>query len=122
MILFFGKPKNSITALQIETKLEATAIEKLVWLFDDPWLNKESISGTFIGPRATMITPWSTNAVEITQNMGIQGIIRIEQFTPLQNHNQFDPMLFEKYKGLSTIIFDVNIDPESLIEIKDISS
>ena len=122
MILFFGKPKNSITALQIETKLEATAIEKLVWLFDDPWLNKESISGTFIGPRATMITPWSTNAVEITQNMGIQGIIRIEQFTPLQNHNQFDPMLFEKYKGLSTIIFDVNIDPESVIEIKDISA
>ena len=122
MILFFGKPKNSITALQIEIKLEATAIEKLVWLFDDPWLNKESISGTFIGPRATMITPWSTNAVEITQNMGIQGIIRIEQFTPSQNHNQFDPMLFEKYMGLSTTIFDVDIDPESVIEIKDIST
>ncbi|MGY8966221.1 MAG: phosphoribosylformylglycinamidine synthase, partial [Flavobacteriales bacterium] len=85
-------------------------------------VNKESISGTFIGPRATMITPWSTNAVEITQNMGIQGIIRIEQFTPSQNHNQFDPMLFEKYMGLSTTIFDVNIDPESVIEIKDIST
>jgi len=69
-----------------------------------------------------MITPWSTNAVEITQNMGIQGIIRIEQFTPSQNHNQFDPMLFEKYEGLSTTIFDVNIDPESVIEIKDIST
>jgi phosphoribosylformylglycinamidine synthase len=27
-----------------------------------------------------MITPWSTNAVEITQNMGIEGIIRIEEF------------------------------------------
>ena len=122
MILFFGKPKNPITALQIETKLEDVAIEKIVWLLDAPWLNKESISGTFIGPRATMITPWSTNAVEITQNMGIQGIIRIEQFTPSQNHNQFDPMLFEKYEGLSTTIFDVNIDPESVIEIKDIST
>ena len=122
MILFFGKPKNPITALQIETKLEDVAIEKIVWLLDSPWVNKESISGTFIGPRATMITPWSTNAVEITQNMGIQGIIRIEQFTPSQNHNQFDPMLFEKYMGLSTTIFDVNIDPESVIEIKDIST
>jgi phosphoribosylformylglycinamidine synthase len=122
MILFFGKPKNPITALQIETKLEDVAIEKIVWLLDSPWVNKESISGTFIGPRATMITPWSTNAVEITQNMGIQGIIRIEQFTPSQNHNQFDPMLFEKYNGLSTTIFDVNIDPESVIEIKDIST
>ena len=122
MILFFGKPKNPITALQIETKLEDVAIEKIVWLLDSPWVNKESISGTFIGPRATMITPWSTNAVEITQNMGIQGIIRIEQFTPSQNHNQFDPMLFEKYMGLSTKIFDVNIDPESVIEIKDIST
>ena len=122
MILFFGKPKNPITALQIETKLEDVAIEKIAWLLDAPWLDKESISGTFIGPRATMITPWSTNAVEITQNMGIQGIIRIEQFTPSQNHNQFDPMLFEKYEGLSTTIFDVNIDPESVIEIKDIST
>ena len=122
MILFFGKPKNPITALQIETKLEDVAIEKIVWLLDAPWLDIESISGTFIGPRATMITPWSTNAVEITQNMGIQGIIRIEQFTPSQNHNQFDPMLFEKYEGLSTTIFDVNIDPESVIEIKDIST
>ena len=122
MILFFGKPKNPITALQIETKLEDVAIEKIVWLLDAPPLNKESISGTFIGPRATMITPWSTNAVEITQNMGIQGIIRIEQFTPSQNPNQFDPMLFEKYMGLSTTIFDVNIDPESVIEIKDIST
>ena len=122
MILFFGNPKNSITALQTETKLEAAAIEKLVWLLDASLLNKESISGTFIGPRATMITPWSTNAVEITQNMGIQGIIRIEQFTPSQNHNQFDPMLFEKYMGLSTTIFDVDIDPESVIEIKDIST
>jgi phosphoribosylformylglycinamidine synthase len=122
MILFFGKPKNPITALQIESKLEDVAIEKIVWLLDSPWVNKESISGTFIGPRATMITPWSTNAVEITQNMGIQGIIRIEQFTPSQNHNQFDPMLFEKYMGLSTKIFDVNIDPESVIEIKDIST
>ena len=122
MILFFGKPKNSITALQIDTKLEDVAIGKIVWLLDAPWLDKESISGTFIGPRATMITPWSTNAVEITQNMGIQGIIRIEEFTPSQNHNQFDPMLFEKYEGLSTTIFDVNIDPESVIEIKDIST
>ena len=122
MILFFGNPKNSITALQTETKLEAAAIEKLVWLLDASLLNKESISGTFIGPRATMITPWSTNAVEITQNMGIQGIIRIEQFTPSQNHNQFDPMLFEKYMGLSTTIFDVDIDPESVIEIKDINT
>ena len=122
MILFFGNPKNSITALQTKTKLEAAAIEKLVWLLDASLLNKESISGTFIGPRATMITPWSTNAVEITQNMGIQGIIRIEQFTPSQNHNQFDPMLFEKYMGLSTTIFDVDIDPESVIEIKDINT
>ena len=122
MILFFGNPKNSIIALQTETKLEAAAIEKLVWLLDASLLNKESISGTFIGPRATMITPWSTNAVEITQNMGIQGIIRIEQFTLSQNHNQFDPMLFEKYMGLSTTIFDVDIDPESVIEIKDINT
>ena len=104
MILFFGKPKNPITALQIETKLEDVAIEKIVWLLDSPWVNKESISGTFIGPRATMITPWSTNAVEITQNMGINGIIRIEEFHPTtEESSDFDPMLFQKYSSLSLI-------------------
>ena len=44
-----------------------------------------------------MITPWSTNAVEITQNMGLHGILRIEEFDEAQDENAaFDPMLKRK--------------------------
>ncbi|MDO7570574.1 MAG: hypothetical protein MUR17_08200, partial [Flavobacteriaceae bacterium] len=78
MILFFGAPETTIIALQTKTSLDTTATEKLSWLLDAPWVNQEIISGFFIGPRASMITPWSTNAVEITENMGIAGIVRIE--------------------------------------------
>ena len=67
-----------------------------------------------------MITPWSTNAVEITQNMGIEGVERIEQFTPHQD--DFDPMLLQPYTLLSQDLYDINISPESVIEIKDIQA
>ena len=59
------------------------------------------MSENFVGPRAAMITPWSTNAVEITQNMGISGIIRIEEFQKIAaDFQDFDPMLFQKYTEL----------------------
>ena len=77
MILFFGAADTTIIALQTNTPLDTPAIEKLSWLLDAPWVNQDNILGFFIGPRASMITPWSTNAVEITQNMGIKGIIKI---------------------------------------------
>jgi len=81
-IQFFRSSEKKIYAVQVKTILSTADIEKLVWLFDGalPLPDKE-IKGHFIGPRAEMITPWSTNAVEITQNMGIEGILRIEEFT-----------------------------------------
>ena len=56
-----------------------------------------------------MITPWSTNAVEITENMGIAGIVRIEQYHATQKDSPFDSMLFEKYQSLSSHLFDIKI-------------
>jgi phosphoribosylformylglycinamidine synthase len=49
-----------------------------------------------------MITPWSTNAVEITQNMDIHGIIRIEEFKHVEADDfcSYDPMLSQKYNKL----------------------
>ncbi|GGX14816.1 phosphoribosylformylglycinamidine synthase [Aquimarina muelleri] len=82
-----------------------------------------SIDAFFVGPRAAMITPWSTNAVEITQNMGIEGIIRIEEFLSVpKNHTDFDPMLSQKYDGLDQEIYTIHIKPESIIEIEDIAA
>ena len=122
MILFFGAPETTIIALQTKTPLDTTAIEKLSWLLDAPWVNQEIISSFFIGPRASMITPWSTNAVEITENMGIAGIVRIEQYHATQKDSPFDSMLFEKYQSLSSHLFDIKIAPEPIKEIKDIGA
>ena len=78
MIHFFGDAQNSVFAVQGPEALTKDTIVKLSWLFaDQPKIDTIGIQGPFIGPRAAMVTPWSTNAVEITQNMGINGIIRI---------------------------------------------
>ena len=81
MILFFECISKNIIAVSTSEKLPETEIEKLCWLFGGAeFKNKESIAETYIGPRKEMVTPWSTNALEITQNMGIKGIIRIEEY------------------------------------------
>ena len=82
MIVFFKKGTNGIIAVETEKKLTPEETEKLTWLFSGATpLASTSLKGKFIGPRREMITPWSTNAVEITQNMGLTGIARIEEFT-----------------------------------------
>ncbi len=124
MILFFGNPAEKIYTLQVANALLPEDVKKLNWLFGQQAQIEESeISGHFIGPRAAMITPWSTNAVEITQNMTIKGIERIEEFNALNESNMdFDPMLFQKYDGLKQDIFTINIQPEAVKEIEDIAT
>ena len=81
MIHFFGNTNSTVFAVQTTKELSNEAIEKLTWLFgNQPKINAASLDAFFIGPRAAMISPWSTNAVEITQNMTIEGIIRIEEY------------------------------------------
>ncbi|RMD96663.1 MAG: hypothetical protein D6816_18590, partial [Bacteroidetes bacterium] len=85
MILFFGNPDSKVYAVQTTRQLEDSDISKLIWLFgNEPLIEQQSLPGPFVGPRATMISPWSTNAVEITQNMAIRGIVRMEEFTRIQ--------------------------------------
>src|SRR5690606_8685687 len=86
-------------------------------------IKEDQIPGDFMGPRATMITPWSTNAVEITQNMGISGIQRIEQFFPHDSKElTFDPMLHQKYMELTQTIFEILMVPEPVKSIDDIAA
>ena len=68
-----------------------------------------------------MTTPWSTNAVEITQNMGVSGIKRIEEFIFFNNKNSFDQMSNELYQKLDQNIFTVDIEPEDSVEIININ-
>ena len=123
MILFFGNLPNTVFAVQTHKALSAENIAKLDWLFGDAlFLDKSALADFFVGPRAAMITPWSTNAVEITQNMGIEGIIRIEEFHKVDRHfEDFDPMLSQRYEGLDQDIFTINIKPESILEVDDIA-
>jgi phosphoribosylformylglycinamidine synthase len=124
MIHFFGDAQNSVFAVQGPEALTKDTIAKLSWLFaDQPKIDTIGIQGPFIGPRAAMVTPWSTNAVEITQNMGINGIIRIEKFKAVSEVSKgFDPMISEKFKALNQGIFDIQITPDPILEIEDIEA
>ena len=123
MIHFFGNLNSKIYAVQTSKELTQEDSKKLFWLFgNQPQINEASIDAFFIGPRAAMITPWSTNAVEITQNMAIAGIIRIEEFSASTKDEKFDHMIFQKYTELNQDIFDIHIQPAPILEIEDIAA
>ena len=123
MIHFFGNTDSAIFTVQTTKELTTETISKLTWLFaNQPKIEVSSIDAFFIGPRVAMITPWSTNAVEITQNMGISDIIRIEEFIAVEEEfTDFDPMISEKFNGLSQDSFTIEIQPEAILDIEDIS-
>lgn len=123
MIHFFENQNQTVYAVQAITELSPETILKLNWLFGNAKkIEKKELDGFFVGPRAAMITPWSTNAVEITQNMSIEGITRIEEFHKAEpDTTDFDPMLFQKYNGLHQHIFTINITPEPVLEIDNIA-
>ena len=121
MIFFFGNSNGSIYAVKASKNLVLSTQKKLDWLFGGlSLIDSKIIVGPFLGPRATMITPWSTNAVEITQNMDIDGILRIEKFSRITPKEEFDPMLYEVYKNLNQTIFDFDITTEPITTITDI--
>ncbi len=123
MIQFFGNTNSKIYAVQTSKELSQKDNQKLNWLFgNQEKLREASIDAFFIGPRAAMITPWSTNAVEITQNMGIEGILRIEEFNASTKDEEFDSMIFEKYTSLNQDSFTIDIEPEAILKIEDIAS
>ncbi|WP_103070479.1 phosphoribosylformylglycinamidine synthase [Aquimarina sediminis] len=124
MIHFFGNRNEKVFAVQTNNEISPENIKKLIWLFgNQSQISAASIDAFFVGPRAAMITPWSTNAVEITQNMGIEGIIRIEEFLAVsKDYSDFDPMLSQKYNGLNQDIYTINIEPEPILEIDDIAA
>lgn len=123
MIHFFGTINTKIYAVETKTSLTAADQKKLHWLFDEtPHLQTQTISGTFIGPHASMISPWSTNAVEITQNMGLKGILRIEEYYPKKEGFTPDPMLFSVYTELNQKLFETKQRSEAIRNIDNIEA
>ncbi len=123
MIYFFQKSEALIYALQATGQLDSEQIGRLQWLFSGAkLLENREVSGQFVGPRKEMVTPWSTNAVEIVQNAGIDCIERIEQFFDLESAGDLDPMLQRPYDGLDQSIFTVDRIREEVVFIKDIAA
>ena len=116
MILFFKTPKKSVIATQVDHQLTETEVQELCWLYGNAELvDAQTMDGFFVGPRREMVTPWSTNAVEITQNMGLSGISRIEEYFPAASKDaEHDEMLQRMYEGLNQDIFTINIKPEPI--------
>lgn len=121
-ISFFRTPGGSVIATEADHGLNAEEIGKLCWLYGGAALETEDgLWGCFVGPRREMVTPWSTNAVEITQNMGLGGISRIEEYFPVKDeHAGHDPMLQRMYKGLDQNIFTVDIQPSPIVHIENL--
>ena len=122
MILFFKTPQNSVIATETRQQLTHDEIKELCWLYGEAELqNVEKMDGYFVGPRREMVTPWSTNAVEITQNMGINGIKRIEEYWAVSSKDaDHDPMLQRMYNGLDQSIFTINIKPEPIKHVENL--
>ena len=124
MVNFFTKDGGVVFAVESTNAPSPHDIAKLVWLFDKAeYLNSERVPGFFVGPRKEMVTPWSTNAVEITQNMGVEGITRIEEFFQVEDeHARFDPMLQRLYKELGQEMFTINKSPEPIKLVDNIAA
>lgn len=122
MIYFFRTPAQSVIATQVDHALTSDETNELCWLYGMAKAeSEENLKGFFVGPRREMITPWSTNAVEITQNMAINGVQRIEEYFPVDNEDaEHDPMLQRMYKGLDQNIFTVNIQPAPILHIENL--
>ena len=124
MIQFFDAGAGKIYAVGLNSQLDPKDLPKLEWLFGNATLiTGETLEGFFVGPRKEMITPWSTNAVEITQNMGVAGILRIEELEKVDSENTaFDPMLQVLYKGLDQSLYTIEATPEAVRHIDDIAT
>lgn len=121
MVVFFKKGSDTFYAVETDHSFLSEEIEKLTWLLDAKPLKSKHIKGVFRGPRKEMVTPWSTNSVEITQNMGLKGISRIEEYQRIDADNvKFDPMLQQVFHGLGQTTMTISRKPEKIVYIDDI--
>lgn len=124
MILFFRTKEKSVIATDVDHKLTPDEVNELCWLYGDAEvLSGENLTGQYIGPRREMVTPWSTNAVEITQNMGLRGISRIEEYFPVTGKDaDHDPMLQRLYDGLNQDIFTIHHQPAPIEYVENLEA
>lgn len=125
MISYFPSQCDILYAVEHSVVFSDQDLERLRWLFAlegkvDP---QEQAEGDYIGPRSEIVSPWSTNAVEITQNMGIEGITRIELLRRVKEEQPiFDPMTECVYHTPGASIFHTDATPAPIAYIDDIAA
>ncbi|MCU0430931.1 MAG: phosphoribosylformylglycinamidine synthase [Cytophagaceae bacterium] len=123
MIVFAENRIGQVYAVEMKQAPSDADVLKLEWLLDGKVLKEKSLEGFFKGPRREMITPWSTNAVEITQNMSLSGVIRIEAFERVASQSApHDKMLEVIYDGLQQQLFTIDIKPAAIVYVDDIAA
>lgn len=122
MILFFKTPQETIIATEMDHQPGIDETSKLCWLFGGAeCIDTPQLDGIYVGPRREMVTPWSTNAVEITENMNLTGITRIEEYFPVSSKEAtHDPMLQRMYEKLDQSLFTVNREPEPIRHVENL--
>ena len=121
MITFFKKGADTVYAVESDHALNSVEISKMEWLLQGTLVDNAAVAGTFVGPRREMITPWSTNAVEITQNMSMDGISRIEEFAVSRGKSpEHDRMLQHVYHTLDGDVFNITREPDPIVYIDNI--
>ncbi len=122
MITFFLLPRDIVIATESLQPLSVCDSEMLSWLYGNATqMVESSVVGYFVGRRREMVSPWSTNAVEIVQNMNIHGVTRIERFARVASLEvDYDPMLQQLYDGLGQDLFAINTAPAEICSVVDI--
>ena len=123
MITFFRQPQRAtLYVVESQEALDPTSLDRLIWLFGGAQpLAEHELKGHFVGTRRELVTPWSTNAVEIVRNMNIPGVKRIEEFTEVATADAaYDPMLQHRYEGLDQSVFVTDFSAAPIAEVTDI--
>lgn len=122
MITYFKKGNSLLIAVETAHALTDTDKERLQWLFSGAKpLKVRTVRGRYIGPRREMVSPWSTNAVEMALNIGISSPVRIEQFTGVSGVEiEYDPMLQALYTNPDQNVFTPERKAEDILEITDL--
>jgi phosphoribosylformylglycinamidine synthase len=119
-ISFFLSQNDSAYLVKSTAELSSEQSARLEWLLEAKRVDK--LEGPFIGPRKEMVTPWSTNATEMAQNIGIPGVTRIEEFFRVTAQEpEYDRMLQAVYPELTAESLEISAEPKGSYPVTDVS-
>jgi phosphoribosylformylglycinamidine synthase len=123
-LIYFQSDQKHFYAVLLSKELSRQEFMRLQWLLNNAEeVHKQELRGSFIGPGKEMLSPWSTNAVEICRNMGVESVERIEKLRKNDSGDlQYDVMLESLYVNPGQDIFSVDRDPEPVRYIRNLTN